>query len=45
MQSEKKGNKIEKLNAKLINNAIFGQPTQNPIKKVDIKFINSTKNT
>ena len=36
-EAEKEGNKINKQNGKLRNNAIFGKSIKNPMSKVDMK--------
>ena len=38
-----KGNKIKKQNAKLRNNAIFGNSTENPMNKVDVNTVTTRK--
>ena len=44
MQREvEKGNKIKKQNAKLRNNAIFGNSTENPMNKVDVNTATTRK--
>ena len=40
---EKEGSKIKKQNTKLRNNALFGKSIENPVKKVDVKIINTRK--
>ena len=40
---EKEGSKIKTQNTKLRNNALFGKSIENPVKKVDVKIINTRK--
>ena len=42
-EAEKEGKKIEKQNARLRNNAIFGKSMENPMNKVGIKIKTTRK--
>ena len=42
---EKEDSKIRKQSVKLRNNAIFGESTENPMSKFDVKLVTTRKNT
>ena len=42
---EKEDSKIRKQSVKLRNNCIFGESTENPMSKFDVKLVTTRKNT